>query len=224
MSYSNIINFMDARNTPLQHTILLILVTVIALTFYYVFDMPLAKIFARTAYVLLFLILFIGPFTKMKKQSNVSSHLLIPISWRGELGIWFFITALSHFILIWLDRPLTRLIRIGGSGYSLANLIGLIALILTLPLAVSSFGKVITFMGIDSWRWLHRFAHMIFYLVTAHVFYFQFFSTHERSGPDSFGYLVAIMATIIVLMKFTAFITVTVRQKRRISGNPNQQV
>lgn len=111
------------------------------------------------------------------------------------------------------------MIRIGGSGYSLANLVGLVALVWAVFLAVTSFNRVITFLGLNIWKWVHSFTYTAFYLTVAHIVYFQFFSTYGGEvGPDWFGYMMAIMTAIVVALQFIAFFTVLGRHRKKVEG------
>lgn len=143
-----------------------------------------------------------------------------PWSWRGELGIWFTIMALAHFILLLIERPLTELIKMGGSGYSLTNFIGLIALIISIILSFASLGKVIKFLGVRSWQVLHSLTYVVFYLVSAHFAYFQFFSSYGQVGPDWFGYLATAMAVLVIILQITAFIKIVSQQNKIKDATP----
>lgn len=171
----------DAKNTFKQHLIVGVFALLLILIFTKLLEIELTTALGRTSFILLFLVLLIGPVTKFKMPKTKFSPIALPWSWRGELGIWFALTGLIHFIIIWQERSLASLIRIGGSGFSLANLVGLVALIFALFLAATSFGKVIKFLGIESWKWLHGFVYVIFYLICAHFIYFSVFFYLRRS-------------------------------------------
>lgn len=204
---------MDAKNTPVQHGIVAVFTGLLVSLFYFVLGSELTTALARTAFILLFLVLVVGPVTKLKRPSGISSPLSLPWSWRGELGIWFALTALVHFILHWVETPLSQLIRIGGSGFSLANVLGLVALFWTLVLASTSLQKTIIFIGTESWKWLHTMTYVVFYLVLAHFAYFQFFSTRGEVGPDWFGYMALVMGVIVIFLQISAFVAVTKQRK-----------
>jgi methionine sulfoxide reductase heme-binding subunit len=205
---------MDIKNTSIQHVIVGIFSLILASLFNSLLQIPWSTSFGRVSFILLFLILIIGPIMRLKKPTESSSPLVIPWSWRGELGIWFTLTALAHFIIVVVGRPLPNLIKIGGGGYGLANFLGLIALFWALLLTVTSFGKVIAFLGIKSWKWLHSLTYVIFYLVSAHFIYFQFFSTYGVVGPDWFGYLAGAMAIVVIVLQLIAF-TIAVAKYRK---------
>jgi DMSO/TMAO reductase YedYZ heme-binding membrane subunit len=141
---------------------------------------------------------------------------MMPGSWRGEAGIWFAITGLTHFIIVVVNRGFSNLIKIGGGGFGLANLIALVALVWAIILTITSFGKVIVFLGAEAWKWINSFTYVIFYLIFAHLIYFQFFSTYGDIGPDWFGYLAVIMAATVLILQATAFIKTVLRNRREV--------
>ena len=206
---------MDTRNTFIQH----LFVGIFALGLTYIFNTLLnvewSTAFGRVSFILLFLTLLIGPVMKLRSPVKASSPLEIPWTWRGELGIWFFLMGLVHFIIVWSERPFAELIRIGGSGFALANLMGLVALLLALLLTAASFQKVILYLGIESWKWLHSMTYVVFYLISGHYIYFQFFSTYGEVGPDWFGYMAVFMTLLIILLQFTAFIKIVAKNHQK---------
>ena len=207
---------MDVTNTPKQHIIIGVFSLALVAIFHYLLDLEWAKAFARTSFFILFLIMIIGPITRIKTPKKSAEPLMNPWKWRGELGIWFFLTALMHFILLLLNRSFSSMISIGGSGYGLTNFIGLIALIITLLLAITSVGKVISWLGVRSWKRLHTLTYVVFYLVAAHYIYFQFFSTYGKVGPDWFGWIASILTIIAILLQIIAFmITVSKQQNTK---------
>lgn len=209
---------MDAKNSPIQHVVVATLSLAVVAIFRFALDMPWPMAFARVSFIVLFLILIIGPLKKLGRTGKNTMGIAAPWEWRGELGIWFTVTALMHFILLWLDRPLFQMIRVGGSGYSLANLLGFVALVWAIVLAITSLQKVIVFLGLAVWKWLHGFTYVVFYLSTAHILYFQFFSTYgEDAGPDWFGYTMLVMAILIMLLQAMASITVLAAHRKKIS-------
>ncbi len=209
---------MDTKNTLLQHFIVAVFTLGLAFVFNHFLGIRWSTSFARVSFILLFLTLLIGPVMKLRKPQAVSSPLKLPWSWRSELGIWFTIASLIHVYFVMGGRPQWDLMKalgggIGGGGYGLANLIGLVGLVWALVLTATSFGKVIKWLGVESWRWLHSFTYVIFYLVTAHALYFQFFSTYG-GGPDGFGYMYLAMFAVITILQLAAFAKIVLRQER----------
>lgn len=208
---------MDAKNTLRQHLIVGIFSLCLVFIFKFLLDISWAVSIARVSFILLFLVLIIGPIMRLKKPTQTSSPLFAPWSWRGELGIWFTITAVTHFIIILSGRSFSKLISIGGGGYGLSNLLGLIALFWALLLTATSFGKVIAFLGIDLWKWLHSLTHAVFYLVSGHFIYFQFFSTYGEVGPDWFGYLAVAMAVTVIVLQLSALLFNITKHREELS-------
>jgi sulfoxide reductase heme-binding subunit YedZ len=162
---------------------------------------------------------------RLRKPSENSSPLTSPWSWRSELGIWFTITAIIHFIIVLIRIPFSDLIKIGGAGFGLANLLGLIALFWALILTATSFNKIIMFLGIESWKWLHSLTYVVFYLVSTHFIYFQFFSTYGEVGPDWFGYMAVLFAIIIVVLQLITYVVTIYKTKEKFqtSGDSLKQ-
>ena len=155
---------------------------------------------------------------RIKEPRKDSTPFMTPWKWRGELGIWFALTGLIHFIIVLRERPLWELIKIGGSGYGLANLLGLVALFWALVLAATSFGKVIGLLGVESWKRLHTLTYVVFYLVAGHFMYFQFFSTYGEVGPDWFGYMALAMTLIIIILQAIAFILAIAKRGKKMNS------
>lgn len=197
-------------------------------------DMRLWKAFGGAAFFLLWLAVLIGP------AARIWRPLTRLIAWRREFGIWFFLIALVHAYLI-LDGwarwsvwgflgyqyvpELDMYLRF-EPGFGLANLMGLVALTFALALAATSFDRAVSFLGISSWKWLHSFAYVIFYLVALHVIYYAFIHytpsphrilmempTDYPSNPLRFFYLAAILS--VFFAHIGAFIK-TVRQQRKV--------
>ena len=63
---------------------------------------------------------------------------------------------------------------------------------------------------------------MVFYLVSAHFIYFQFFSTYGKIGPDWFGYLAVAMTIIIIIMQLIAFICMIKKYRKEVSPSEQQ--
>ncbi len=209
---------MDARNTFVQHFLVGVFSLALAFSFNYFLDIRWSTSFARVSYILLFLTLLIGPVMKLWKPKAVSTPLKLPWSWRSELGIWFTIVSAIHFYFVMGGRPQWNLLKalgggVGGEGYGFSNLLGIVALVWALVLTATSFGKVIKWLGVESWRWLHSFTYVIFYLITAHAIYFQIFSTYG-GGPDFFGYMYVAMFFVIVTLQLAAFAKTVLEQKR----------
>lgn len=196
-------------------------------------DMRLWKAFGGWSFVLLFFIVFIWPAAKLCKPLNKL------IKRRREASIWFFIIALVHTYLVldgwvrwWIWEflgyqyipELDKYLR-AEPWFWLANIMGAVALFFSLILVATSFDKVIHFIGMKAWKWLHWFAYVIFYLSALHVVYFAFMHyspspqrvlmglpTEYPSNPLAYYYLVAILLTFVA--QIGAFIK-TIKQTNK---------
>lgn len=207
---------MDVKNAPKQHVIVGIIAVALVTSCRFLFEIPWSTSFGRSSFFLLFLILIIGPIMRLRKSEKRLSFIVAPWSWRGELGIWFTLLALIHFIVVVADRSFSGLIKMGGGGFGLANLLGLVALFWALLLMVTSSGKVIAFFGVGLWKWLHSLTYVLFYLVSAHFIYFQFFSTYGKVGPDWFGYIAVAMTFVVIVLQLAAFVVEVKRYREDV--------
>ena len=197
-------------------------------------DMQLWKAFGGGSFFLLWFAMFVGPAAKLW------TPLTRLTSYRREVGIWFFLIALIHGYLIldgWVRwgvweffgyqyiPQLETYLRV-ESGFGMANLMGLVALLFALALAATSFDKAVSWLGVSSWKWLHMLAYVIFYLSALHVVYFAFIHytpslqrvvmEQPTNYPDNslkYYYLLAIVSVFVV--QVGAFIK-TVRQQRNV--------
>lgn len=196
-------------------------------------DMRLWKAFGGATFALLWFTVFIGPAARLWRP------LTKIITWRRETGIWFTVLGLTHAYLIldgWVRWgawellgyryiPELEMYLRSEPGFGLANLMGLVALTFALALAATSFDKAVSFLGVSSWKWLHMFAYVIFYLAALHVVYYAFIHftpspervllgqpTNYPVNPLRFYYLAAILSVFFAQMG--AFIK-TVYQQRR---------
>ena len=198
-------------------------------------DMRLWKAFGGASFFLLWFAIFIGPAAKLLPALNVV------LSYRREAGVWFFLIALVHGYLIldgWVRwsvweffgyqyiAEIDTYLRV-ESGFGLANLLGFVALTFALALAATSFDKAVNWLGIQSWKWLHGFAYVVFYLGAIHVVYFAFIhytpsltramqglQTNYPDNPLKYYYLFMLLSVLVV--QILAFIQ-TVRRNRNTS-------
>ncbi len=195
-------------------------------------DMRLWKAFGGGSFFLLWFALFIGP------AARVFAPLNRFVSFRREAGVWFFLIALVHTYLIldgWVRWSVweffgyqyiseTEMYMRAEAGFGLANLAGLMAFIFALTLAATSFDRAVNFLGVSSWKWLHSFSNVVFYLSAIHVLYFAFIHytpsllravlgqpTNYPDNPLKFYYLTAFLS--VLLVQIIAFI-LTVRKQR----------
>ena len=113
---------------------------------------------------------------------------------RRMLGLFVFFYALVHSsAYVWLDQS--------GQWEDIALdipkrpfiLIGLLALLLLFPLALTSFNAAIRWMGAARWRSLHRAVYLVALLAILHFFWM-------RSGKRNFDEVALYAAIIGVLL------------------------
>lgn len=178
--------------------------------------------------VLLFGSLAIGPLAKLWRPAART------LPWRRELGVWCAILALVHTILVlwrWVGWDLARLMgyevipELGRSarlepGFGLANLIGLVAVVWALVLAVTSSNRAVRWLGSPAWKWMHQGAYVIFYLAVLHAVYFLFMhytaSFHrEVPEPNWFRWPLLVMGLGVAALQWVAFARTVQRRKKR---------
>lgn len=113
--------------------------------------------------ILLYLTLALGPVAKFLPRF----WLLLP--YRRVLGVWFAISAIVHTIIIldgWVQwdvsqfmgyqfvPQLGRMVRL-ESGFGMANLLGLLAVLISLPLMITSADWAMRGLGAASWKFIH---------------------------------------------------------------------
>ena len=200
---------MDFRNTFLYHLAVASFAVLLTLVFYFS-GIEFDRATAGVAFVLLFLTLVIGPIMRLFRPALEGLPWNLPWSWRGELGIWFTIFSIIHALFIFSENQW----NVAGylAALRVSDLLGIAAIFLSLILAVTSVGKVIKFLGIPSWRWLHGFAYVIFYLVGAHTINHAFLRQGRPENWLHWLYLALIIITFV--LQFAAFVK-TVRISRK---------
>ncbi len=198
-------------------------------------DMRLWKSFGGAAFFLLWFALFVGPAARLFKPLNRI------VSWRREAGVWFFIISSVHGYLVlngWVRWDLWQLIGFQyieqldmyvrmEPGFGLANLMGLTAWFFALLLSATSFDKAVSFLGISSWKWLHTFAYVIFYVSALHALYYAFIHFKPSlsriamglpydypENPLRFYYLFLFLS--VFLVQILAFTRSVYKQRKKI--------
>lgn len=191
----------------------------------WVSEMRLWRAFGDASTMLLLLTLAIGPVARLWKPAAKF------VPWRREAGIWFALLALIHTILILNGWTQWDVMRVLGyefvpqfdrwarlePGFGLANVLGLVAIFWSVVLLATSSDWAVRFLGYSSWKWLHYGAHIILYLVTAHVAYFLFLhytASFHRPVPDPnwFRYPFLAMALTIFALQMSGFFRTAFRE------------
>lgn len=135
-----------------------------------------AKSFGSLAQILLFVILFVSPLSKLFRMKILYQIM----SLRRELGIWFAYAALVHglgyvlnpqwtdtFIMPFLTRPLSMM-----PSY----LVGMVALMLTLPLLITSNTLSLKLLK-GNWKKLHSLTYIVFAGMLFHTAFLRYTGT-----------------------------------------------
>ena len=181
-----------------------------------------------SSFLLLIFTMAIGPIAKQWS----SAARLVP--WRRETGIWLGPMAFLHTFLVWngwarwdmwrflgyeFVPELNRLARL-EPGFGLSNIIGMVAIFLTLVLVATSSNRAVKLFGSSAWKWLQYGSYTVFYLVVIHSLYFLFlhytasFHRPVPNDPNWFRYPFLILALIVPILQASAFIK-TVKQRGR---------
>ncbi len=198
-------------------------------------DMRNWKAYGGAAFFLLFFVVLIGPLVK------IFPFLRRLSSWRREFGVglaavggwhtwlildgwvrWGFLEFFGYKYVPEIEQYLRS-----EPGWGLANLMGIVAITFIVILALTSFDRVVAYLGITSWKWLQSFTYVIFYLIALHAIYFAFIHyspspervllgmpTNYPDNPLAYYYLSAII--LVFLAQMGAFIK-TVYQQRKFA-------
>ena len=225
------------NNLYLRHLLVGAIAVVIAVPFWYGRldwdpEMRFWRSVGDSSFMLLFLTLAIGPLTKLWPAMGKF------VPWRREVGIWFGLMAFLHAFLVWKGwarwdiwrflgyefvPELNRLARL-EPGFGLSNIIGMVAIFLTLVLVATSSNWAVNLLGSSAWKWLQYGSYTVFYLVVIHTLYFLFLhyteSFHRQvpPNPNWFRYPFLILSFTIPVLQATAFIK-TVKQRGHQRGS-----
>ena len=119
---------------------------------------------------------------------------------------------------------LQQIVRL-ESGFGMANILGLLAVLMALPLMVTSADWATRKLGGSSWKFLHRGAYTIFYLVALHTAYFlyihytvSFITPYHFTGrrllmPAGFQIPLAVLTMAVLILQIGAFFKTMRRQR-----------
>ena len=113
--------------------------------------------------------------------------------WRRMLGLFTFFYGVLHFLCFaWLDMGLDLAAILADIPKRPFILVGSTALLLMLPLALTSFNRAIKWLGAARWLALHRAVYAVALLALLHFFWM-------RSAKNNFAE-VAVYAAIVALL------------------------
>jgi sulfoxide reductase heme-binding subunit YedZ len=94
--------------------------------------------------------------------------------WRRLLGLYVFFYAVLHFLAYaWLDMGFDLTAVVKDLAKRPFALVGFLAFVLLVPLAATSFNRVIKAMGAARWQRLHRLVYAIAVLGLLHFFWMR---------------------------------------------------
>ncbi|MGC9309643.1 MAG: hypothetical protein ACP5D2_03035 [Candidatus Nanoarchaeia archaeon] len=200
----------DAQNRLWHHSVIAILS---ALFFYtlYLSDIRISQASGIVAFFILSLVMIIGPLAVLLPAIARKTLGDFPWSWRAELGIWFAIWSIIHFLILLNHKEWDILNYI--SGLSPWGFGSLIAVIMAIVLAILSFRKAIAFLGTESWKWIQNyFTYVIWWLLVLHIIW-----AFKRAGfPPStlihWTYLIIII--LIPILQIAGFIKIVSQNKK----------
>lgn len=186
--------------------------------------------------ILLFLALAAGPLAKLWPKA---SGLL---RYRRDLGVWFGLLALLHTLLVlngWARWDVMRFLgydfvpQLGRMarlepGFGLSNLVGLVAMLITLVLMATSTDWAVRKLGGKSWKLLQLSSYTVFYLVALHTAYFLFMhytaSFHRQVPPDPnwFRWPFVALTLGLIGLQAAAYLKVVWARTQRRSASPTE--
>lgn len=175
------------------------------------------RAFADASLILLVITLVLGPASRIFGQ--MKKHL----SWRRELGIWSAITAAVHVYILfdgWFEWQFVRMIAGIGpdgqlffdSGFTLGNLLGIIALVYVLLLSLISNRTSIGLLSKSGWDYLQQKSSTLYVLAVVHTLFFLFFYRPENPNWLQKPFLITII--FLFALQWTVFF-ITVRNNKK---------
>lgn len=113
---------------------------------------------------------------------------------RRLLGLFAFFYGVVHFLCYaWLDMGLDLALIVPDIARRNFILVGTAALLLMLPLALTSFNRAIRTLGAARWQALHRAVYAVAVLALLHFFWM-------RAGKNDFAEVAVYAALVAVLL------------------------
>lgn len=201
-----------------RHAVVGVLAVLLTFAFHHAFsDLPSARAWNR-AYADASLVLFALTMAAGAIIRLTNGRLLFDL--RRELGIWAALLAFAHVYVVvgpWLRFDVAALA--GGAGFAMGNLVGFVALVYTLLLAVTSNDYAQRRLG-SSWTYVQRGAITCYVLVALHTAYFLFIHPWTGAGdvPASSGLRTPFLVGVALLLalRIAAFLKTALVNIRRI--------
>ena len=206
----------DPYNRKKQHATVFIASAVFAVLLWGV-GYSVSRVVAAVPWVLLFVVLVIGPLTQLWPSIKRRYGGNFPLHWRSELGIWFTIWSLVHVGYVF-DRMgwniLDFLVGMSAPAFG-----AVVAVVIAIILAITSHNATFQFMGPKAWKWHQSHGtYVMFWLLTVHI-YDQVFTPGGALPEDPLHLLYAATVLAVVTLHVGAFIKV-VRHYREHGDYP----
>jgi methionine sulfoxide reductase heme-binding subunit len=184
------------------------------------------RAFADVSLLMLILTLACGPIARLWPRA---ARLVL---WRGEMGVWSILAALGHVVIVmtgWVEWDVLRLFYSVNpfkrdwaldQGFALGNLLGIIALLYGVVLAVTSNDASIRLLGGSPWKFVQQGVYVLYALVALHTAYFLFFhfvTFHRPPVPANWMERPFLVLVVVLFVLQTAALLATVRRRRAMS-------
>jgi len=168
---------------------------------------------AAVSYIILCLILLIGPAVKIWPSVVKIPPKEFPWGVRGEMGIWFAVWSVIHVLFVFHGRDWDVIGYITGmSPWAFG---AFVAVFMAIILAAISFRGAINFLGAEAWKWLQNyFTYVIFWLAIVHVAYDRAFLRPGFPSADFLHWTYLLMTFAVLILQIWGFIK-TVQNKEQ---------
>jgi DMSO/TMAO reductase YedYZ heme-binding membrane subunit len=176
---------------------------------------------AYASLVLIGLTLAIGPLARLDARRL---GRLVPL--RRETGVVGGVLALAHVVVSakvhlewkWLQFFFTyagdRRLGVDLEPYGIASWLGLVAILLLLPLLLTSNDRAERFLGVPGWKWVQGHSYTIFALVAFHTAIYLNEAILIRARQPDFWRVFWLVVVPVFALQWLAF-AVTIARRRR---------
>ncbi len=141
----------------------------------------------------LFLTLAINPIRKISRQNDV-------IKYRRMLGLFAFFYGSIHFLTyVWFDRAFGVRATVTDIAQRPFIAVGVIALFLMVPLAITSTKKMVKRLGGKRWQRLHR---LVYLAAVGGVVHYWMLVKSDTRLPLTFGFVLLLLLGYRLFVKY----------------------
>lgn len=141
---------------------------------------------------------------------------------RRMLGLYAFFYGVLHFLCYaWLDMGFVPADIVRDIAKRPFVLVGMLALLLMLPLAATSFNRAIKALGALRWRQLHRLVYVIVLLGVLH-FYWMRSAKHDYAEVEVYAAVIAVLLGWRVWHALRTRRATALAARRRLGSVPGQ--